>query len=136
MSQYLGRGTSDDFWIEFYDAEDSDHAEEQALNANPEWCAVVCVATCAPIVPEARTRFAVVTNAQNAKALWAYLPANYAITSGIQGAEPRYLISGKDVAGWTLDDYVIPRLASGLIWATEVTDNNDLIYDFLKEANS
>lgn len=34
----------DDFWIEFYDADDSDHAEEQALNANPD-SAVVCVAT-------------------------------------------------------------------------------------------
>lgn len=33
----------DDFWIEFYWAEDGDHAEEQAENANPE-CAIVCVA--------------------------------------------------------------------------------------------
>ncbi len=28
-------------------------------------------------------------------------------------------ILGEDVAGWTLDDYVIPRLASGLIGARE-----------------
>lgn len=33
----------DDFWIELYWADDIDHAEEQAENANPE-CAVVCVA--------------------------------------------------------------------------------------------
>lgn len=33
----------DDFWIEFYEAEDVDHAEEQALGANPS-TAVVCVA--------------------------------------------------------------------------------------------
>lgn len=32
----------DDWWIELYWAEDSDHAEEQALNAAPE-TAVVCV---------------------------------------------------------------------------------------------
>jgi hypothetical protein len=29
-------------------------------------------------------------------------------------------ITGTDQAGWTLDDYVIPRLASGLIVAKEV----------------
>ena len=34
----------DDFWIELYWADDQDHAEEQAEEANPE-CAVVCVAT-------------------------------------------------------------------------------------------
>lgn len=37
---------ADDWWIEFYWGDDSDHAEEQAENANPE-CAVVCVA-CVP----------------------------------------------------------------------------------------
>jgi hypothetical protein len=50
-----------------------------------------------------------------------YLPANF---------EARYfedatlgtvvLIEGYDRAGWTLDTYVIPRLASGLIVAKEV----------------
>jgi hypothetical protein len=33
----------DDFWVEFYWAEDQDHAEEQAENAH-QGCAVVCVA--------------------------------------------------------------------------------------------
>ena len=32
----------------------------------------------------------------------------------------RIVIRGYDIAGWTLDDYVIPRLASGMIVATEV----------------
>lgn len=32
------------------------------------------------------------------------------------------LIVGVDVAGWTLDDYVIPRLASGGIYAEEELD--------------
>ena len=36
--------------------------------------------------------------------------------------EPEVItIFGTDSAGWTLDDYVIPRLASGMIYATEVT---------------
>lgn len=47
----------------------------------------------------------------------AYLPANYTASETDDGV----LIVGRDVAGWTLDDYVIPRLASGLMFATEVT---------------
>lgn len=34
---------ADDFWIEFYDADDAGHAEEQAENAHPG-SAVICVA--------------------------------------------------------------------------------------------
>lgn len=33
---------------------------------------------------------------------------------------PGILITGHDVAGWTLDGYVIPRLASGAIFAREI----------------
>jgi len=71
-----------------------------------------------------KTRFAVVQNARNAKQLWSYLPENYRIIGPDFGEpnRPVYLIGGEDSAGWTLDDYVIPRLASGLIWATEITD--------------
>lgn len=46
----------------------------------------------------------------------AYLPRNYKATTINEGV----LIVGRDVAGWTLRDYVIPRLASGLITAIEV----------------
>lgn len=46
----------------------------------------------------------------------AYLPDNYTATNASDGVK----ITGEDVAGWTLDDYVIPRLASGLIFAHEV----------------
>lgn len=42
-------GRPDDFWIEFYAADDSEHAERLATDVNPS-CAVVCVA----IVPETR----------------------------------------------------------------------------------
>jgi hypothetical protein len=55
-----------------------------------------------------------------------YLPANYEVISeGVtyegDKARPFVVIQGADNAGWTLDDYVIPRLASGLYWAKEVT---------------
>src|SRR5688572_28803012 len=45
----------------------------------------------------------------------AYLPSNYSVV----GATPEgwTIVEGKDVAGWTLDGYVIPRLASGLYFA-------------------
>ena len=52
-------------------------------------------------------------------AVAAYLPANYRVV----GATPDgILIEGEDRAGWTLDDYVLPRLASGLYHGREVTD--------------
>jgi hypothetical protein len=31
------------------------------------------------------------------------------------------IIAGTDYAGWTLDGYVLPRLASGLMFGEEVT---------------
>jgi hypothetical protein len=47
----------------------------------------------------------------------AYLPMNY----DLDGSDEDYVyIVGVDNAGWTLEDYVIPRLASGLIFAEEV----------------
>ena len=46
----------------------------------------------------------------------AYLPANYEVIAAYTtpGDSTMVLISGVDKAGWTLDDYVIPRLGSGL----------------------
>lgn len=46
----------------------------------------------------------------------AYLPSNYKVVDTI---DDRVVIEGEDAAGWTLHDYVIPRLASGLIHAVE-----------------
>jgi hypothetical protein len=40
-----------------------------------------------------------------------------------------FVIQGEDNAGWTLDDYVIPRLASGLHFAKEI----DLSHPIMKE---
>jgi len=47
----------------------------------------------------------------------AYLPANYSAKQE-RGA---IWITGHDSAGWTLDGYVIPRLASALIFAKELS---------------
>ena len=48
----------------------------------------------------------------------AYLPFNYVISK--DSTDDQWVIIGRDNAGWTLDDYVIPRLASGPIFAKEV----------------
>jgi hypothetical protein len=60
-----------------------------------------------------------------------YLPDNYKVIGEVSAnpvdnyADERYnvqcvVIQGEDVAGWTLDSYVIPRLRSGLIAAREI----------------
>jgi hypothetical protein len=54
---------------------------------------------------------------QDEETVGAYLPANYQVTH--LDAEFVY-IAGEDRAGWTLDAYVIPRLASGLHLCEEV----------------
>jgi hypothetical protein len=49
-----------------------------------------------------------------------YLPTNYSARLETH-ANPAYIvIEGEDDHGWTLDGYVIPRLGSGLIVATEI----------------
>lgn len=92
---------------------------------------------------EKELRVAQVRNADSAKQLWAYLPENYAVVasltleSGQAGcAKTEYLIVGYDDAGWTMEDYVVPRLASGLLWATDWTQEPELVLEFLKAARS
>jgi hypothetical protein len=51
-----------------------------------------------------------------------YLPGNYRVVGSHHG---RVLIAGEDTAGWTLHDYVIPRLASGLYAAVELVELTD-----------
>lgn len=46
-----------------------------------------------------------------------YLPSNYSVVSCENGET---VIAGEDSAGWTLDDYVLPRLASGLYFGKEL----------------
>lgn len=50
----------------------------------------------------------------------AYLPGNYRFLGYDSNGD--IIIAGEDNHGWTLDGYVIPRLASGLIHCREVTN--------------
>jgi len=65
-------------------------------------------------------RSALVTGARSTAEVEAYLPDNYKVVFGVVLGEEGVIIEGEDIAGWTLEDYVIPRLASGLLWAREV----------------
>ncbi len=74
-------------------------------------------------------RFATVRNAKDRSHLEAYLPSNYKVLVSqnlSNGKGEIFIIGGEDNAGWTLDDYVIPRLGSGLIFAEEITDSVDV----------
>ena len=55
----------------------------------------------------------------------ALLPRNYKV--GYNSLTEQFMITGHDNAGWTLDDYVIPRLASGLVFAEELIEGD--LYD-------
>jgi hypothetical protein len=73
-------------------------------------------------------RYAIIKNASSMKQLDAYLPGNYEIVAEVPAwqydhnskPQPVHVIAGEDNAGWTLDGYVLPRLASGLIWGEEI----------------
>jgi hypothetical protein len=69
-------------------------------------------------------RYALV--ASDAGAIATYLPGNYRVLGTVDG---QTVIAGRDQAGWTLEGYVIPRLASGLYFATEI----DLSHPALKQ---
>lgn len=60
------------------------------------------------------------------KAIPAYLPGNYKVVGTVTDFDEfgttGLLIEGKDDSGWTLDDYVLPRLASGLYVGRELKD--------------
>jgi len=83
-------------------------------------------------------RYAIVVNATRSEAE-AYLPENYrVIHEAVFGPEdgrtlrPTFVIEGVDRAGWTLDAYVIPRYASGLIGCQEI----DLSHPIMREIPS
>lgn len=68
------------------------------------------------------TRYALIAlDSSASEVLSRYLPGNYKLAAFTQddGREVA-LISGEDHAGWTLDGYVLPRLASGLYPGREV----------------
>jgi len=70
------------------------------------------------------TRYAEVTGARRVEEVVAYLPGNYSVIGDTTDDAGRLvvLISGEDNAGWTLDGYVSPRLASGLMGCKETSD--------------
>ena len=68
------------------------------------------------------TRHAIITQeGVRIETVLRYLPSNYTANEDSRDGKPVILIEGEDSAGWTLDDYVGPRLASGGIYITEVT---------------
>lgn len=67
-------------------------------------------------------RRAVVTHKASLETVRAYLPSNYRAESNLFDS---IIIEGEDDAGWTLDGYVIPRLASGWIMAQEIPSGED-----------
>jgi len=64
------------------------------------------------------TRFATVLGARDSAQVEAYLPSNYRVVT--VSPKGTVLIAGEDAAGWTLEDYIIPRLGSGLMGCREV----------------
>ena len=75
-------------------------------------------------------RYATVKNADDQKHVEAYLPHGYEVvaeTTDERDGKTVFVIAGEDFAGWTLDGYVIPRLGSGLIWATEIAADDPLV---------
>lgn len=67
-------------------------------------------------------RAAAVRGARRVEEVEAYLPDNYFVERSTVEADGRLVvyILGYDVAGWTLDDYVAPRLASGLMYCNTI----------------
>lgn len=64
-------------------------------------------------------RAAVVSgNSMTEETIGSYLPGNYEVIGTLLNGE--ILIEGEDSCGWTLDDYVIPRLQSGLYGCREI----------------
>jgi hypothetical protein len=57
-----------------------------------------------------------------------YLPSNYRVLGQFQeGSRQVVLIAGTDRHGWTLDDYVAPRLGSGLYGMQEIDLSHPLM---------
>lgn len=75
------------------------------------------------------TRYALVTGGRSAHEVGAYLPANYRVI--FEGSNSTYrrfhIIGGEDRHGWTLDQYVLPRLASGLIAGEEISPDHPVM---------
>jgi hypothetical protein len=66
-------------------------------------------------------RYAQIRGARTSEEVRAYLPENYSVfRTGPDDGRLLVTIRGVDRAGWTLDDYVLPRLASGSMYGNEI----------------
>lgn len=66
-------------------------------------------------------RYAIVSGQRTPDEVRAYLPGNYNVEGEAQHDGRRVVvISGRDEAGWTLQDYVSPRLGSGSMGCEEI----------------
>jgi hypothetical protein len=73
-------------------------------------------------------RYALVKNARDRREAEAYLPDNYRVIGEVPADRgPVFVIAGEDSHGWTLDGYVIPRYASGLIHAEEIDPSHPVM---------
>lgn len=73
-------------------------------------------------------RFLLVSSSRDSAAeVSPYLPANYYLA--LETPEG-FLVAGSDNAGWTLKDYVIPRLLSGSISSQEISKDKALALGF------
>jgi hypothetical protein len=71
----------------------------------------------------------------DAKTVSAYLPGNYRDLgevihrpfASLENTEKCLVIGGRDHHGWTLDDYVIPRLGNGLMRAEEIDSSHPVM---------
>lgn len=65
-------------------------------------------------------RRTVTLNTGDARVVARYLPSNYTVVG--TDSDGCVVIAGEDSAGWTLDGYVLPRLASGWIYPRSTRD--------------
>jgi hypothetical protein len=70
---------------------------------------------------EGQKRSGAVHGARSTKEVAAYLPSNYEAVGEATGDDGRLIvyITGVDRNGWTFDEYVTPRLASGMMYTKE-----------------
>jgi hypothetical protein len=63
-----------------------------------------------------------VTSNSSLSQVESYLPSNYEVA---EITDDYVIVKGEDFLGWTAEDYVIPRLFSGLYRAEIIEDDND-----------
>lgn len=66
-------------------------------------------------------RVAIITHEADLAVVQRFLPWNYTAEKTMLDS---IIIEGEDNAGWTLDGYVIPRLASGGYYAREIAGDD------------